>query len=32
MIHVGDMLQKKKKRGRKQLSFLYPVVLQVVCF
>lgn len=28
MIHVGDMYQKKKKTK----LFLYPVVLQVVCF
>lgn len=28
----GWYVTKKKERGRKQLSFLYPVVLQVVCF
>lgn len=30
MIHVGDMLQKEEEK--KKLSFIYPVVLQVVCF
>lgn len=31
MIHVGDMLQKEEGK-KKKLSFIYPVVLQVVCF